>query len=109
MKYSELSRWHNDVLSTLESVGLEITKVRKNGHVVVKGALNGEQFRWTTSSTPSGKSACRKMIADLRRELRRCGVEEPPRFAMPYLTLIPTSADVWDALWAWEENLDKLE
>lgn len=102
-----VSRWHNDVIDTLEGVGLDVSEVRTKKHIVVQGVLNKHPFRWTTSSTPSNQNACRSMIVDLKRELRKCGVEEPPRFAMRFFTGLPDPSDVWEALWRWEEHLDE--
>jgi len=102
----DVSRWHNDVLGSLERVGLEVSEIRQNEHIVVKGTLNDRQFRWTSSKTPSKQNAYRGMIADLKRELRRCGIVEPPRFSMRYVTPFAVPEDVWEALWAWEEQLD---
>lgn len=103
-KYA-VSRWHNDVLDSLKQVGLDISEVRQNEHIVVKGVLNDRPFRGTSSKTPSKQKAYRDMIADLKRELRRCGVAEPPRFAIRYLTALPEPEDIWEALWAWEAQL----
>jgi hypothetical protein len=47
------------------------------------------------------------MIGDLKRELRKCGVEEPPHFAIRFFTGLPDPSDVWEVVWRWEENLDQ--
>tara|TARA_B100000963_G_C22540986_1_gene632171 strand:+ start:801 stop:1136 length:336 start_codon:yes stop_codon:yes gene_type:complete len=90
-----LSRWHQKILNQLKKLGLAIREIRKSKHIVVTGVLNDNHFRWVTSSTPSTTNAYKKMIADLKRELRRCGVSEIPEFNMKFLSLINEDEDVW--------------
>jgi hypothetical protein len=66
---------------------------------VVAGTLNGERFSWTISTTPSGPQAVKKMIADLRRELRRCHVEEVPQFALLHYTAHDPFEGLWEVIW----------
>ena len=94
-KESKLSRWHQKILSQLKKLGLAIQEIRKSKHIVVTGILNNEKFRWVTSSTPSTSNAYKRMIADLKRELRRCGVSEIPEFNMKFLSLLNEDEDIW--------------
>ena len=94
-KESKLSRWHQKILSQLKKLGLAIQEIRKSKHIVVTGILNNEKFRWVTSSTPSTSNAYKKMIADLKRELRRCGVSEIPEFSVKFLSFFNDDEDIW--------------
>ncbi|WP_156521085.1 hypothetical protein [Magnetospirillum moscoviense] len=105
-KFGGLSRWHKETLTLLERLGLEITEVRQNNNIVIKGELNGKPFQWTTAKTPSVQNAPRKMIADLKRSLRGCGVVEMPEFAIKFYTGIPQPSDVWDLVRCWERSLE---
>ena len=95
MDRTKLSRWHEKILSILKELGLEITGVRTSKHIVVKGILNNKNFRWVTSSTPSTTDAYKKMIADLKRELRQCGVSKIPEFSLKFLTVLNDDEDIW--------------
>ena len=90
-----LSRWHQKILNQLRKLGLVIQEIRKSKHIVVTGVLNDNHFRWVTSSTPSTTNAYMKMIADLKRELRRCGVSEIPEFNIKLLSLFNDDEDIW--------------
>lgn len=91
----KLSRWHKKILKKLEELGLIIQIIRKSKHVVVTGIINNKNFRWVTSSTPSTTIAYTKMIADLKRELKRCGISEIPSFNMKFLTIYEDDTDIW--------------
>lgn len=104
---AKLTRWHENILKTLEDIGLEIQNVKTKKHIVVQGSLHNQPFSWTTSATPSDRHVCKRQIADLKRELRKCGVEEPPQFAIRYVTGIPEPEDVWEEIWSVEAWLDK--
>lgn len=101
MNEAKLTRWHEKILSTLKELGLIVQEIRKSKHIVVKGMLNNENFRWVTSSTPSKNNAYKKMIADLKRELRRCGVSEIPTFNMKFLSAFDDE-DIWTII----ENIE---
>lgn len=106
---AKITRWHEDILKILEELGLKEQHVRSKRHIVVTGVLNGRPFSWTTSATPSDRHVCKRQIADLKRELRKCGVEEPPKFAMRFLTLVPVPEDIWETVWATEATLNREE
>ena len=95
---SKLSRWHKKILNKLEEPGLTTQIIRKSKHVVVTGTLNNKSFRWVTSSTPSTTIAYKKMIGDLKRELKRCGISEIPSFNMKFLTIFNDDTDIWETI-----------
>ena len=95
---SKLSRWHKKILNKLEELGLTTQIIRKSKHVVVAGTLNNKSFRWVTSSTPSTTIAYKKMIGDLKRELKRCGISEIPSFNMKFLTIFNDDTDIWEII-----------
>ena len=103
----KLSKWHRDTIKSLKKLGLEIDEVRTKNHIVIKGRLNGVAFTWQTSKTPSSPRAYKDMIADLRRELRRCEIIEPPPFAVKFLTFPDDKEIIWQNIRAIEEELKK--
>ncbi len=84
----------NEVIEILEELGLTDLVHRKNKHHVIKGTLNGVSFNWTASSTPSNQNANKAAAASLRRELRKCGLESPPKINMMHFTSFPTKTEV---------------
>lgn len=73
---AKLSRWHKKAIIQLKKIGLDVRKVRSKRHIVITGTIEGQPFSWTSSSTPSDKRAYQIEMSNLRRELRRCGVED---------------------------------
>src|SRR3989344_8367432 len=97
------------IISSLEKeLGLR-AEFRQNRHLVFNCQLNGQRFNWSLSSTPSDVHADNQALRDLRRELRKCGVDEPPRLAVRGLRKLTLSNDAWDALRAWEEQLTAID
>lgn len=84
----------SEVIKILEEIGLTNLVHRKNKHHVIKGTLNGVSFNWTASSTPSNQNANKAAAASLRRELRKCGLESPPKINMMHFTSFPTKTEV---------------
>ena len=84
----------SDVIEILEEIGLTDLVHRKNKHHVIKGTLNGVSFNWTVSSTPSNQNSNKAAAASLRRELRKCGLESPPKFTTMNFTSFPTEKEV---------------
>jgi len=101
---TNLNRWHSEILSILtKEEGLMIFSVRGKKHKVVKGELNGNPFRWVVSSTPSQKVAFKMMLADLKRELRKCGIEKPPAFRIKFLSFETGVDDIFELI----ENIER--
>lgn len=100
---ASLNRWHSEILSLLEKQGLIIHSVRDKKHKVVKGELNGMPFSWVVSTTPSRQLAYKMMLADLKRELRKCGIKNPPEFQMKFLTFKSEIADIYELI----ENIER--
>ena len=98
MAKSKLSRWHNRIISQLGELGLQEASIRKSKHIVVTGKLNNESFRWVTSSTPSRTVAYKQMIADLKRELKRCGLHETQEFSMKFFSFFNDEEDIWNLI-----------
>jgi hypothetical protein len=98
-------RWAQSIVASLEKdFKLQVTEVRKNRHLVIKGELNGKPFSWILSTTPSDVHADNQALRGLRRELRKCGVDEPPRFNVRGSSGITMSDQAWDALRSWETH-----
>ena len=98
-------RWAKAIIASLEKqLGLR-AELRQNKHLVFSCQLNGQRFNWTLSTTPSDSHADNQALRDLRRELRNCGIEEPPRFSVRGLGKLTLSSDAWEALRAWEDDL----
>jgi hypothetical protein len=98
-------RWAKTIIASLErELGLNY-EFRKNGHLIFNCELNGHRFRWTLSSTPSDGNTDRIELGNLRRELRKCGVAEPPQFNIRGLTGHTMSESAWGALRNWEDSL----
>ena len=105
-KVQKVSRWHQKILLQLKKLGLIAEEIRKSKHIVIKGTINNTNFRWVTSSTPSTSNAYKKMVADLKRELKRCGVTETPDFSMKFLSLFNDEEDIWTLIRQIETELN---
>ena len=80
--------------------------MRQKKYKVVSGELNGKPFRWGTSTTPSATVAYKRMLADLRRELRKCGVNEIPEFSMKFTQLPSAEKTSWNTIKKIEIEID---
>ena len=96
-------RWARTILDSLKEIGVQITEVRQRKHLVYHCAFNSFNFTWTVSKTPGDFRADNIALKYLRRELRRCGIEEPPRFNVRGEPKPTLSVEAWDALRDWEK------
>ena len=102
-------RWAKAIISSLEKeLGLR-AELRDNRLLVFNCQLSGQRFNWGWFSDPSDGLHDNHALRDLRRELRKCGVDEPPRLAVRGLRKLTLSNDAWDALRAWEEQLTAID
>jgi hypothetical protein len=89
----------------LERRGLREYHIRQNGHIVITGRIHDHHFQWVISSTPSDVNAPLRQIADLKRELRRCGASDWCE-AISFVSLGDSGgtdfAAVWDTIREWE-------
>jgi hypothetical protein len=80
------------VIDILVGLGLTDLIHRKSKHHFIKGNLNGKQLSWTAPSTPSNQNSNKAAISNLRAELRKCGIEMPPKIAM-HFTAFPNEKE----------------
>ena len=80
------NRWVNSIIEKLKELGAEKLEYRHKKHHVIACVLNGEKLRWTVSSTPGSSNSNKKAIAQLRSELRKCGISREASGMVKYMT-----------------------
>ena len=69
-------KWIEDLIKSLESLGLEKTDDRKKKYRIVKGFIEGKPYFQKFSNTPSSYvTAPKSILRETKRKLLNCGID----------------------------------
>lgn len=104
---TRMNKLRRDVASKLTALGASVETDMNTGHTAkTKISLNGKETVWRTSKTPSDVNAVKNAVRDLRKQLKAIGVEEPPQFAMHFMTL---EVMQWSNFWSYLKMAEQVE